>query len=154
LENLNLYKKAGQGHKKSVLLQVLIITIFSGMAILNRDYTGELTIEESHHLNEFLLKLLRLSNQRKVSLLYRGDKLENLFSRLGLTYWPNNPDFETLLIRLFTVGEKGRHYYITWVRYPYSGTLWLDIENPEKEDFNQEAEEILDISRAHSILKR
>jgi len=81
------------------------------MAILNRGYTGELTIEESHHLNEFLLKLLRLSNQRKVSLLYRGDKLENLFSRLGLTYSPTNPDFETLLIRLFTVGEKGRHYY-------------------------------------------
>jgi len=28
-------------------------------------------------------------------------------------------------------------FLITWIRYDYSGNLWLDIEDPNREDFNQ-----------------
>lgn len=28
-------------------------------------------------------------------------------------------------------------FLITWVRYKYSGNLWLDIENPDQEDFDR-----------------
>lgn len=43
--------------------------------------------------------------------LYRGDKLSNLYDRLGLFYNHRNLDYKQLLSRLFMVGDKSRSFY-------------------------------------------
>ena len=43
--------------------------------------------------------------------MYRGDKLKNLFERLGIFYNEDEPDYKQLLDRLFMVGEKSRNFY-------------------------------------------
>lgn len=43
--------------------------------------------------------------------MYRGDKLKNLFDRLGIFYDEAEPDYNQLVSRLFMIGEKSRNFY-------------------------------------------
>ena len=63
------------------------------------------------HFNEFLLRQIRLTQRRIIYPLYRGDKLKNIFDRLGVFYDEVEPDYKQLLDRLFMVGEKSRNFY-------------------------------------------
>lgn len=63
------------------------------------------------HFNEFLLMQIRLTQRRIIQPLYRGDKLKNLFDRLGVFYNEVEPDYKQLVSRLFMIGEKSRNFY-------------------------------------------
>lgn len=63
------------------------------------------------HFNEFLLRQIRLTQRRIIYPLYRGDKLKNLFDRLGIFYDETEPDYKQLVSRLFMIGEKSRNFY-------------------------------------------
>jgi hypothetical protein len=71
-----------------------------------------LSIQDLTQFNAFLLKQIRLTQRKIICPLYRGDKLENLFTRLGSSYnEAKEPNYEQLLSRLFMVGEKSRNFY-------------------------------------------
>lgn len=69
------------------------------------------TIGEYDKINKFLLQLLQLANDGRVKVVYRGDKIENLFQRLNIFFDPQSPDYKQVAERLFMVGEKGKYFY-------------------------------------------
>lgn len=81
--------------------------------------------EESLHFNEFLLKLLIHTNRRNVIPIYRGEKLKNLYEKLEGDTSENNINLNTILSRLFIIGEKSKHFYNSEI-----------FELPEKKQIN------------------
>ena len=73
--------------------------------------SGCLSYDELEQFNSFLLGLNRASSRRKITTLFRGDKISNIFNRLGVEYEINHPNYQDLLDRLFMVGDKARHFY-------------------------------------------
>ncbi|RXG18392.1 hypothetical protein DSM03_1011074 [Leeuwenhoekiella aestuarii] len=67
-------------------------------------------IELQKH-NDFLLKQMELTRKRIIQPVYRGDSLRNLCFRLNVEFNETQTDTETLLNRLFMVGEKAQRYY-------------------------------------------
>lgn len=67
-------------------------------------------IELERH-NDFLLKQIELTRKRIIQPIYRGDSLRNLCYRLNVEFNEMNTNIETLLDRLFMVGEKAQRYY-------------------------------------------
>lgn len=63
------------------------------------------------HFNEFLLKLIELTQKRLIYTLYRGDSLFNLYTKLGLPYSEEETEHKELLKRLFLIGEKAKNFY-------------------------------------------
>jgi hypothetical protein len=61
--------------------------------------------------NHFLLKQIELTRKRIIQPIYRGDSLRNLCYRLNIEFNEMNTEIETLLHRLFMVGEKAQRYY-------------------------------------------
>lgn len=96
-------------------------------------HRDRLTNGELEHLNYFLLRLAALTSQRKVVQLFRGDKVENLFQRLNVPYVPQDPDYVTVLGRLFMIGEKSKHFYRE--HFPGAKGRVLRIDEDGKEAF-------------------
>lgn len=90
-----------------------------------------LSYSELNTVNSFLLRCIQWNYQRKISLLYRGDKLENLFNRLGLEYNSIDPDYLQMLQRLFMIGEKGRHFYSERINPPSGRRIGVDFSGQE-----------------------
>ena len=92
---------------------------------------NELSLAELEILNSFLMQLLSNSASSKVKMIYRGDNLGNLCHRLGVKYDTSDIDFQTLLERLFMIGEKARHFYDDSIEGRY-----LSIEGAGREAFD------------------
>ena len=89
--------------------------------------------EELKRFNLFLLGLTKASSQRKISTLFRGDKLSNVFTRLGMEYDAENPNYRDLLDRLFMVGDKARHFYNEQISQ--AGGRQISLEETNEETF-------------------
>lgn len=69
------------------------------------------TNEELTKINGFLLSLLQASNSGRTKMVYRGDKITDLFDKLNVPYHNDMPDYSQVLSRLFMLGEKGKYFY-------------------------------------------
>ena len=67
-------------------------------------------IELKRH-NDFLLKQNELTRKRIIQPIYRGDSLKNLCYKLNVDFDGKSTNIETLLNRLFMVGEKAQRFY-------------------------------------------
>lgn len=63
------------------------------------------------HYNDFLLKHIDLTAKRIIKPIYRGDSLRNLCNKLNVEYNSEETNIETILDRLFMVGEKAKRFY-------------------------------------------
>lgn len=67
---------------------------------------------ELERYNDFLFKQILLSEKKEIKLIYRGDSLKNLCEKLNVDYLEQNTNVNSVLNRLFMVGEKAKRYYI------------------------------------------
>lgn len=67
-------------------------------------------IELKRH-NDFLLKQNELTRKKIIQPIYRGDSLKNLCNKLNVEFEGKSTNIETLLNRLFMVGEKAQRFY-------------------------------------------
>ena len=70
-----------------------------------------MTNRELERHNNFLLKHMELTRKRIIEPIYRGDSLKNLCYKLNVEFSGKTTDIETLLYRLFMVGEKAQRFY-------------------------------------------
>lgn len=83
--------------------------------------------QELLQFNLFLLEKEKLTRGKIITPIFRGDKLENLFIRLGIDYSETQNDYKELLYRLFMIGEKAKHFYSTEFYKPnYTTAITID----------------------------
>lgn len=82
-----------------------------------KNKTGVLNNNELLLFNRFLLRFIQFTNQRVISPIYRGDNINNLKFKLGLSRETNDEAISEMLDRLFMIGEKSRDYYSTALKY-------------------------------------
>lgn len=104
------------------------------------------TRTELDKINDFLLQLAREISYRKIRMVYRGDKLENLFERLNIFYNPPTPNIEQVLEYLFMLGEKGRHFYSDSIA-GYSGSTF-EVDDVGKAQFAYIFDKIAAVSKS------
>jgi hypothetical protein len=75
------------------------------MSILTNGRT--LSTEQLAQFNHLLFLLLNAQATRKVNVIYRGERKENLNYKMGVTH------FSALLEMLFFLGDKGKSYWVT-----------------------------------------
>src|ERR1700690_2599001 len=93
-----------------------------------------LKAKELKKLGAFLLALNKQVSKREIILLFRGNRLENIFLQLGVDYDKDKPDYPTLLERLFMVGEKGKYFYNDQINTVIGRQI--RIESTDEEMFN------------------
>ncbi|MEO9507923.1 MULTISPECIES: hypothetical protein [Flavobacteriaceae] len=70
-----------------------------------------MTNRELERHNNFLLKHMELTRKKIIQPIYRGDSLKNLCYKLNVEFDEERTDINTLLYRLFMVGEKAQRFY-------------------------------------------